>query len=63
MNIVAIFGEYKYYFYSIVKPKAGLNRVHKPSGKLQFIDGSLVVSEVKAVLTKTEDIPIEVSVK
>ncbi|CAH6867861.1 conserved hypothetical protein [Vibrio chagasii] len=57
------FGEYKYYFYSIVKPKAGLNRVHKPSGKLQFIDGSLVVSEVKAVLTKTEDIPIEVSVK
>lgn len=57
------FGEFKYYFYSIVRSDSEINRAQKPFGKLQFVDGSLVVSEVKAVLTKTENIPVEVSVK
>ncbi|WP_318492893.1 RES domain-containing protein [Photobacterium leiognathi] len=57
------FGECKFYFYSIEKSESEITSTKKACGKLQFVDGSLVASEVKAVLTKTEDIPIEVSVK
>lgn len=57
------YGDNQQYTYSIEKPTDYSGFTSNSKAKLQFIDGSLMVSKVKAVITKTEDIPIEVSVK
>ncbi|MCJ8293120.1 MAG: RES domain-containing protein [Colwellia sp.] len=56
------FGDFQYYFYSIEKSPDKYNLSSSSKAKLDFVDGSLMVSKVKAVVTKTEDIPIEISV-
>ncbi|MCD9462116.1 hypothetical protein CJF25_03740 [Photobacterium phosphoreum] len=56
-------GSSKYYFYSIKKSDSVSSKSFVQKGKLKFVDGSLIVSEVKAVITQTEDIPIELSME
>jgi len=53
------------YFYSIEESKEETASTYRsgPAAKIEFVDGSLIVSEVKAVTTKTEEIPIVLSVR
>jgi len=57
------FGGLQYYYYSIEKSPETSSTGRDPKAKLKFIDGSLIISNVEAVITKTEDIKVEISVK
>jgi hypothetical protein len=52
----------KSYFYSINKKNIKSNKNVSNNSKLEFVEGSLLASKVKGVITKTERIEIEISI-